>query len=192
MCVYLCCPTASLPLPSRHYPYPSPLHHLSSLLQVDVVTARYQAAKNRIFFFDYGGTLNTKPIAIQLRQHMGIHGRDIPVHLTEATRLALWALASDPANTIYIVSGKEKSVMKEAFSGMPAIGLAAEHGYYYCPGLTASTTGAVFTPLSNLARSPLPPSSAGASSGAALTATTATAGAGCCIALPSLWACACA
>ena len=84
---------------------------------MDVVAARYKAAKNRIFFFDYGGTLNTKPVAIQLRQHMGIHGRDIPVHLTEPTRQALWALASDPCNTIYIVSGKEKGVMKEAFAG---------------------------------------------------------------------------
>jgi trehalose-6-phosphatase len=43
----------------------------------------------------------------------GMHGRDIPVHLTEATATALNTLSMDPANTIYIVSGKEKNVMME-------------------------------------------------------------------------------
>jgi hypothetical protein len=43
----------------------------------------------------------------------GMHGRDIPVHLTEATANALYTLSMDPANTVYIVSGKEKSVMLE-------------------------------------------------------------------------------
>jgi hypothetical protein len=40
-------------------------------LQFDAVAAAYKTARRRIFFFDLGGTLNGKPVEIQLRQHLG-------------------------------------------------------------------------------------------------------------------------
>jgi trehalose 6-phosphate synthase/phosphatase len=58
-------------------------------------------------------------------------------------QIVLKALAADSRNTVFIISGKERAVLLEAFAELPAVGLAAEHGYYYRWGEALPEAGGV-------------------------------------------------
>ena len=87
---------------------------LSSVTQREII-ARYQRNQRRLLFLDYDGTLTP------LVRHPTM------IKPTELRRDLLKTLASDPKNTVVIVSGRERLTLEEWFGDLP-IGLAAEHG----------------------------------------------------------------
>ena len=77
----------------------------------------YQKARKRKLFIDYDGTL------VQLASF----NQPPTSHLTSL----LTSIAADKANTLCIVSGREKATLDEWFGKVPNISLVAEHGYWY-------------------------------------------------------------
>ena len=80
--------------------------------------ARYRTARRRLFMFDYDGTLT--PIV-----------RD-PQAAVPSDRVMrnLKALAADPRNRVYIISGRDQAFLDEWMGHIPALGLSAEHGSF--------------------------------------------------------------
>ena len=86
-------------------------------LQADEVIKAYAASQQqRVFLLDHDGTLvpqssiTSKP------------GEDVMRVLRELT--------ADPANQVYIISGRARDELQEWFAGVQRLGLAAEHGFY--------------------------------------------------------------
>ncbi len=76
----------------------------------------YREALSRILFLDYDGTLvNFTGIPAEAITGPGIHA-------------ILWPLASDPKNTVVIISGRDMHFLESQFNGLP-VNLIAEHGY---------------------------------------------------------------
>ncbi|KAF7316467.1 Trehalose-6-phosphate phosphatase [Mycena indigotica] len=82
----------------------------------DVLESKYHAAKKRLFFFDYDGTL--APIVKE-------PSMAIP---TAATLEALEKLSSDPRNVVYIISGRDGAFLEQHLGHLPLVGFSAEHG----------------------------------------------------------------
>jgi trehalose 6-phosphate synthase/phosphatase len=81
------------------------------------LTADYRAASRRILFLDYDGTL--VPIA------------DTPEQARPDAEIlrALDGLARDPANTVVIISGRDRAFLEHWFGSLK-VGLIAEHGVW--------------------------------------------------------------
>eukprot|EP01138_Halocafeteria_seosinensis_P014969 gb/GECG01015281.1/.p1 GENE.gb/GECG01015281.1/~~gb/GECG01015281.1/.p1 ORF type:complete len:1335 (+),score=160.38 gb/GECG01015281.1/:1-4005(+) len=105
----------------------------------DVIRA-YKRTKKRLFVFDYGGVLNlvddTQEDGTSMKRkalEMGVPTESlleespVPQEVLQALR----DLASDPRNTVLIVSGKERYVLDRIFPDCPELCLAAEQGFYY-------------------------------------------------------------
>lgn len=88
-----------------------------SKLQVERCAEMYHKSSKRLLLFDYEGTLVTS-------------SPSFPTRPTLELQTALRTLAADPANTVYVVSGRVKSIMDEWFANLPEIGKVAEHGMY--------------------------------------------------------------
>jgi trehalose 6-phosphate synthase/phosphatase len=88
------------------------------LLDLSAVTSAYSKANKRLFFLDYDGTL--APIV-----------RD-PAAAAPSKQVitVLTKLASDPKNNVYVVSGRDKSVLESWLGNLPHVGLCCEHGSY--------------------------------------------------------------
>ena len=78
----------------------------------------YQEARNRVIICDYDGTL-TPFQALATTAAPKKHLKNI-----------LKTLASDPKNTVVVVSYREKAVVGQSFTGLN-ITIAAESGYFY-------------------------------------------------------------
>jgi trehalose 6-phosphate synthase/phosphatase len=85
-------------------------------LNVDDLAAAYRSSKRRLLLLDYDGTL----VGFAARPQDAVP----PAALIE--RVAL--LASDLANTVAIVSGRNWRDLDRWFGGVPRLWLAAEHG----------------------------------------------------------------
>jgi trehalose 6-phosphate synthase/phosphatase len=81
------------------------------------IQAKYQEAKKRIFLIDYDGTL----IPIARLPEMAL--------LNDDTRHVLKTLIADKANTIVIISGRDRDFIESQFKDLDLI-LVAEHGYF--------------------------------------------------------------
>eukprot|EP00183_Erythrolobus_madagascarensis_P002453 CAMPEP_0185849246 /NCGR_PEP_ID=MMETSP1354-20130828/3803_1 /TAXON_ID=708628 /ORGANISM="Erythrolobus madagascarensis, Strain CCMP3276" /LENGTH=987 /DNA_ID=CAMNT_0028549735 /DNA_START=124 /DNA_END=3087 /DNA_ORIENTATION=- len=96
-------------------------------LNAENVVRAYDAAEasdtQRVFLLDYDGTLTMSTCSSRMS-----HAWARP---SDAAMQYLAALALDPRNHVYIMSGRTKDVLAKTFAGIPAIGLAAEHGFYY-------------------------------------------------------------
>ncbi|CEI91267.1 hypothetical protein RMCBS344292_05564 [Rhizopus microsporus] len=82
----------------------------------------YKAAKKRIMFFDYDGTLT--PIV------------SVPSAATPSPEMlkALQGLCNDPKNIVWVISGRDQATLDEWLgSNIKNIGLSAEHGCYVKP-----------------------------------------------------------
>lgn len=95
--------------------------------------SQYRAAKKRLFMFDYDGTLT--PIVKDPQSA-------IP---SDRVIRTLKTLASDPANAVWIISGRDQSFLEEWMGHISELGLSAEHGCFMrMPGQDAwvnMTTG---------------------------------------------------
>ncbi|KAF8205365.1 glycosyltransferase family 20 protein [Mycena galopus ATCC 62051] len=89
----------------------------------DVLESRYHAAKKRLFFFDYDGTL--API-------VKTPSMAVP---SAATLSALEQLSADPRNVVYIISGRDGEFLEQHLGHLKRVGFSAEHGgFMRAPG----------------------------------------------------------
>jgi len=89
----------------------------------EVLESRYHAAKKRLFFFDYDGTL--API-------VKTPSMAVP---TAPTLEALERLSADPRNVVYIISGRDGEFLEQHLGHLKNVGFSAEHGgFMRAPG----------------------------------------------------------
>ncbi|KAH6865239.1 glycosyltransferase family 20-domain-containing protein [Alternaria rosae] len=79
---------------------------------------QYREAKKRLFMFDYDGTLT--PIVKDPQAA-------IP---SDRVIRTLKTLAADPANAVWIISGRDQAFLDEWMGHIPELGLSAEHGSF--------------------------------------------------------------
>eukprot|EP00002_Diphylleia_rotans_P010845 TRINITY_DN2145_c0_g1_i3.p1 TRINITY_DN2145_c0_g1~~TRINITY_DN2145_c0_g1_i3.p1 ORF type:complete len:564 (+),score=125.06 TRINITY_DN2145_c0_g1_i3:85-1776(+) len=89
-------------------------------LESQKVMKAYQQSRNRLIFLDYEGTL--RPLQSSIAQ---LAAPD------EQVLSNIMFLCSDPRNVVYIMSGRQRSIVDEWFAKVPQLGLAAEHGFFY-------------------------------------------------------------
>ncbi|KAI6021119.1 glycosyltransferase family 20 protein [Pisolithus marmoratus] len=85
-------------------------------LPKDRLKESYDRAKKRLFLFDYDGTLTP----IVKTPAMAVPSAD--------ALLALTKLTSDPANIVYIVSGRDQAFLELHLGHIRRLGMSAEHG----------------------------------------------------------------
>lgn len=91
------------------------------LLDTTKVLQQYQKSNRRLFMFDYDGTLT--PI---------VKDPNSAVPTDRVTR-NLKALAADPRNAVWIISGRDQSFLEAWLGHIPQLGLSAEHGSFLRP-----------------------------------------------------------
>jgi trehalose 6-phosphate synthase/phosphatase len=79
---------------------------------------QYRDSKKRLFMFDYDGTLT--PIVKD-------PGQAIP---SDRVTRTLKTLAADPANSVWIISGRDQAFLDEWMGHITELGLSAEHGSF--------------------------------------------------------------
>jgi trehalose 6-phosphate synthase/phosphatase len=79
---------------------------------------QYRNSKKRLFMFDYDGTLT--PIVKD-------PGQAIP---SDRVTRTLKSLAADPANSVWIISGRDQAFLDEWMGHIAELGLSAEHGSF--------------------------------------------------------------
>ncbi|KAF9953593.1 threalose-6-phosphate phosphatase, partial [Modicella reniformis] len=87
-------------------------------LDHNIITDSYHKAKKRLLMFDYDGTLTPirkTPGAAVPQEHM---------------LKALKALAANPHNVVWIISGRDQKVLEEWLGGVDNLGFSAEHGSF--------------------------------------------------------------
>ena len=82
------------------------------------ILAQYRQAKKRIFMFDYDGTLT--PI---------VKDPQSAIPSDRVTR-TIKRLASDPRNSVWIISGRDQVFLEEWMGYISELGLSAEHGSF--------------------------------------------------------------
>ncbi|KAI6029859.1 glycosyltransferase family 20 protein [Pisolithus microcarpus 441] len=85
-------------------------------LPKDKLKESYDRAKKRLFLFDYDGTLTP----IVKTPAMAVPSAD--------ALLALTKLTADPANIVYIVSGRDQAFLELHLGHIRHLGMSAEHG----------------------------------------------------------------
>ncbi|KAF9930311.1 threalose-6-phosphate phosphatase [Linnemannia zychae] len=87
-------------------------------LDQDLIINKYSTAKKRLLMFDYDGTLTPirkTPGAAVPQEHM---------------LKALIALANDPVNIVWVISGRDQNVLEEWLGEVEHLGFSAEHGSF--------------------------------------------------------------
>ncbi|KAF8943327.1 threalose-6-phosphate phosphatase [Haplosporangium gracile] len=87
-------------------------------LDQDIIIEKYNSAKKRLLMFDYDGTLTPirkTPGAAVPQEHM---------------LKALTALANDPNNVVWVISGRDQKVLEEWLGEVENLGFSAEHGSF--------------------------------------------------------------
>ncbi len=95
--------------------------HQTPALDRTVLRESYQKANKRLMLFDYDGTLT--PI-------VKIPSQATP---TDRTRAAIAALAKDPKNIVYLISGRDGDFLEQHWGMVENLGLSAEHGSFVRP-----------------------------------------------------------
>ncbi|KAK4221456.1 putative glycosyltransferase [Podospora fimiseda] len=88
------------------------------LLDRSEMLRKYRAAKKRLFMFDYDGTLT--PIVRE-------PSAAVP---SERVINSLKALASDPQNAVWIISGRDQEFLTQHLGHITQLGFSAEHGSF--------------------------------------------------------------
>ncbi|KAI8605114.1 glycosyltransferase family 20-domain-containing protein, partial [Dissophora ornata] len=87
-------------------------------LDLAVIVDKYRGAKKRLLMFDYDGTLT--PIR-------KTPGAAVPQeHMLKALR----ALANDPNNIVWVISGRDQKALEEWLGEVENLGFSAEHGSF--------------------------------------------------------------
>ncbi|KAK4782277.1 hypothetical protein SAY86_016379 [Trapa natans] len=85
-------------------------------LNMENITSVYKRVNRRAIFLDYDGTLVPQSSISKIPSH-------------EVVSL-LNSLCGDPNNTVFIISGRDRSSLSDWFQGCSNLGIAAEHGYF--------------------------------------------------------------
>jgi trehalose 6-phosphate synthase/phosphatase len=91
---------------------------LTPLLDGAALLKQYQKAKKRLILLDYDGTLT--PI---------VRDSDMATP-SETLMLSLTALTSNPANSVWIISGRDQTFLNKWLGSVRNLGLSAEHGCF--------------------------------------------------------------
>jgi trehalose 6-phosphate synthase/phosphatase len=92
--------------------------NVTPVLDKTALLAQYRKANQRLFMFDYDGTLTPivkDPLAA------------IP---SDKVIRTLKTLAADPRNAVWIISGRDQAFLDEWMGHIPELGLSAEHGSF--------------------------------------------------------------
>ena len=101
-------------------------------LDTKEVCKAYRTARHRLILLDWGGTLvANKEKSDKLQAYAIATGHAARETISLELRQVLEALAEDPKNYIFVVSGKEQPAVAQYFGGIKNLGLGAEHGFYY-------------------------------------------------------------
>ncbi|WOO79740.1 Trehalose-phosphatase [Vanrija pseudolonga] len=92
--------------------------HQTPVLDTALMKSKYASAKKRLMLFDYDGTLT--PI-------VKVPSAAVP---TARTRAAIAALAADPKNVVYLISGRDGDFLEEHWGMVKHLGFSAEHGSF--------------------------------------------------------------
>ncbi|KAK4534121.1 hypothetical protein CDCA_CDCA01G0146 [Cyanidium caldarium] len=93
-------------------------------LTTEQVVKSLRASQQRLFLFDYDGTLTgTDP-----RHERMAHAWAKP---SDTVMQALAQISSNSHNLVVIMSGRSREMLQSAFKGLGRVALAAEHGFYY-------------------------------------------------------------
>ncbi len=100
-------------------------------LDTGAVAKAYRNSSCRLLVLDYGGTLvssdkNDNVKLFSLAKKAAKRNTPHEDLINELTQLC-----SDPRNTVFVVSGKERGELIETLGSVPNLGLAAEHGMFY-------------------------------------------------------------
>lgn len=87
-------------------------------LEFPKILASYQASQHRLLLLDYDGTLT--PI---------VNDPEAAIPSNQLVRV-LRRLASDPRNTIWIISGRKRSFLDQHLGQFSQVGLSVEHGAF--------------------------------------------------------------
>lgn len=93
-------------------------HIATPPLDIIKLINQYKSAKKRLFMFDYDGTLT--PIVANPEAA-------VP---NEKVISTLTALASDPNNSVWIISGRDQVFLSKYLGHIAALGFSAEHGSF--------------------------------------------------------------
>ncbi|KAI1305077.1 trehalose-phosphatase [Xylaria venustula] len=92
--------------------------NVTPILDGTSLLERYRASPKRLFMFDYDGTLT--PIV-----------RDPQAAIpSERVIQTLKALASDPRNAVWIISGRDQEFLQQHLGHISGLGFSAEHGSF--------------------------------------------------------------
>lgn len=110
------------------------------LLETETVARAYRNSFRRVLLFDYGNTLvqetrGTNDFSKYLGEFACLDGTVKPAVETslppQELLSALRLLCSDPRNTVFVLSGKDRADLEKLLGSVRGLGLAAEHGYLY-------------------------------------------------------------
>jgi len=97
-------------------------------LQLDQVCRAYRNSSRRVILLGLDGTLIQQEHVINhLKNFHDFQGHSLPPPAAALHCLA--ALAADPANVIYVISGRTAEDMQATLGQVPGLGLAAELGF---------------------------------------------------------------
>eukprot|EP00475_Leptophrys_vorax_P020534 TRINITY_DN28121_c0_g1_i1.p1 TRINITY_DN28121_c0_g1~~TRINITY_DN28121_c0_g1_i1.p1 ORF type:complete len:914 (-),score=227.25 TRINITY_DN28121_c0_g1_i1:77-2797(-) len=82
------------------------------------ITPDYRGSRSRLLLLDYDGTLTAE-------------SNPELAAPTEQVLKVLRILSEDPANIVFILTGRERKVLEQWFGSIPKLGLAAEKGVFY-------------------------------------------------------------
>ena len=104
----------------------SDMYISSAPLDIKAVIDAYDAAKKRVIFVDFNGTIVMKePTGKYLKREMlGTSGNEPPLE----TMKALTKLCADERNTVYVVSGDTENNIENAIGHIQGLGLASGNG----------------------------------------------------------------
>ncbi|KAJ3415746.1 hypothetical protein HDV05_004210 [Chytridiales sp. JEL 0842] len=91
------------------------------LLSMKSVISDYELSSRRIFFLDHDGTL-----CLTSRSS---NGQSVTIESNIGSVALVTALAADPRNLVYIMSGRKRDNLQE-FIGIPNVGVSAENGTF--------------------------------------------------------------
>jgi trehalose 6-phosphate synthase/phosphatase len=94
------------------------------------VAKSFKTSLNRLILLDYGGTITNNENLDNLSRFRMVKTRSAHSEPTPAMMQAIEDLCTDPKNTVFVVSGKERHSLLKCMGHIPRLGLAAEHGMF--------------------------------------------------------------
>ena len=138
-------------------------------LDTESVVKAFRKCTPRVIFLDYGGTLVETADASPggIRYFARAAGLEPAPQPESAVLQLLRRLCADKNNTVFVVSGRERSSFADdnkSLAAVPGLGLAAEHGYLY-RWANAPSAGGSLGPGLGFGFDPLSPRGAAAGEG---------------------------